>query len=437
MSKAFISILGTNDYLESFHLLDGKLLSKTPSKYVQEDLVEYFCKDWQSDSEVRIFLTEEARNKNWVDDGQIDVQTKERKKNIGLQNRLKNLNYQTTIKDFTIPEGKTEKDLWEIFEIIFETFKDNDEVIIDVTHSFRFLPLLLTVMLNYTRQVKNIKIEGVYYAAFESLGPISVVENWDVSKRKAPIFDLTPLMKLQEWTLATFDYTQNANINSLENLVKNEIKSILSETKKLPQSEILLRKTVSLLKDLSNNIALCRGSEIVNFDFEELTSNLEKLKESEIVIKPFKLLIDTIITKVSKFKNDDINNGLVAAEWALKHNLYQQAITILQEILITEILERNDLNVSNLKYRKIVPSAIRIKSQNIPTCKWEGEAKKNKNITKILLNDALLNDVKKEFEKLSSIRNDVNHSGFLTGQKNYKSIIQKINDIYKKIKEII
>jgi CRISPR-associated Csx2 family protein len=205
MSKAFISILGTNDYLESYHYLNGEKISNTPSKYVQEDLVEYFCKNWESDSEIRIFLTEEAREKNWLDNGHIDRQSKLPKENPGLLNRLRKLNYKASIKDFDIPDGNTEEDLWQIFEIIFETFKENDEVIIDITHSFRFLPLLLTVMLNYTKQIRRIKILGVYYAAFESLGPIPEVAKWDVSKRKTPIFDLTPLVKLQEWTLATYD----------------------------------------------------------------------------------------------------------------------------------------------------------------------------------------------------------------------------------------
>ena len=46
MAKAFISFLGTSDYLECRYKLDD-----TPGeivKYVQEDLVGRFCRDWNS-----------------------------------------------------------------------------------------------------------------------------------------------------------------------------------------------------------------------------------------------------------------------------------------------------------------------------------------------------------------------------------------------------
>ena len=433
MSKAFISILGTNDYLESFHHIDKRQISNTPSKYVQEDLIKHFCKDWQSDSEVRIFLTDEARERNWKDNGHYDRKNSKQKENIGLENRLKKLNYNLTIKDISIPPGNNEKELWQIFEIIFNTFKEKDELIIDITHSFRFLPMLLTVMLNYTRQIKNIKINGVYYAAFETLGPINEVLQWKIEDRKTPIFDVTSLVKLQEWTLATYDYTANANIKSLNKLVRDEIKTILYNAKSLGQSEILLRETIPLLEQVSLNISLCRGNDIMKFNYIELLTNLKKLKESDLIIKPIKMLIDVIEKKINKFSDDDITNGIAAVKWALDHKLYQQAITILQEVIITKILNDLGLDPSELVNREIVSGAIKIKSQNIKEDKWHKKNADNKPLTKKILNHLFVDKIKGNFEKLTSIRNDVNHAGFIETHKNYTSIIAKLNNIYKDI----
>jgi len=437
MSKAFISILGTNDYLECYHKLEDKLISNVQVKYVQEDLVKHFCKDWNSDADIRIFLTDAARKNNWFDNGHIDRATEKLIENCGLEKRLKYLELKPKINTYDIPEGNSEKELWDIFEIIYDTFKNNDEIIVDVTHSFRFLPMLLTVMLNYTRQIKNIKISGIYYAAFETLGPIPIVKQISVEERKVPIFNLTPLVKLQEWTIATFDYSTHANIKGLKKLVKDELGVITSKGNKLLDPEALLRKTIPLLEAVSNNIALCRGEDILEFKYSEIKNNLSELNKSELFIKPIKTLIDVISDKINKFQDNDINNGFVAVEWSLKHNLYQQGITILQEVLITKILMNLNLECNNLINREIVSSAIKIKSQNIPEENWLGKANENKDITKKILEFEKIDEIKKYFEKLTQIRNDVNHAGFLENRKNYQSIIDKLNNIFKNIKELI
>ncbi len=436
MSKAFISILGTNDYLESYHYFNDKKLSDTPGKYVQEDLLKYFCEEWKANDEVRIFLTEDARNKNWLDNGHIDRITGKQKENIGLYNRLVKMNYCFSINDFSIPDGNSENELWDIFEIIFNSFKDDDEVIIDITHSFRFLPLLLTVILNYTRQIKNIKIKGVYYAAFETLGQIQEVSKWPVEKRIVPIFDLTPLVKLQEWTLATYDFTFNANTNLLQKLVQNEIRTIIADKKFLKESEKVLKKTIDNMEKVSNNIALCRGKEIIDFDYEDLLKKLTELKNyNSILIKPVKQLIDVIINKINQFVDNDINNGFRAVDWAIKHKLYQQAITLLQEVIITKVLKDAELDIDELKNREIVTSAIKIKNSNITQKDWKGKASKYPKITNKILSLPLLEKIKDDYDKLTALRNDVNHAGFLNKPKakSYKSIIAQLNNIYRSI----
>jgi len=438
MERAFISILGTNNYVESFHKIDGNIISENPVKYVQEDLLNYLRHKWEGNFDVRIFLTEEARFKNWEDNGHQDFKTGQPIPNKGLKNRLLEFKKENNfnIYDYSIPTGNNENEIWDIFEIIFSTFNENEEVIIDITHSFRFLPLLLTVMLNYTRQVKNINIVAVYYAAFETLGTIQEIKTMPIEKRIVPIFDLTPLIKLQEWTLATYDFTTNANTSLLKNLVQNEIKTIISNKKNLKKGEKLLRKTIKSLDTVSKNIALCRGTEIVNFNYDELRDDLNELKKYDLVLKPAKLLIDVIKEKIKDFNNNDILNGIKAAEWSIKHGLYQQAITLLQEVLITKILLIADLDFSERTNREIVTSAIKIKSRNLSEKNWNNVAKKNILLTKKILSLPFLEKIVKDYEKLTGIRNDVNHAGFLAKPKprNYERIINKLNEIFNSIK---
>ncbi|HPZ06717.1 MAG TPA: TM1812 family CRISPR-associated protein [Candidatus Eremiobacteraeota bacterium] len=63
MNNTFISVLGTNNYLECRYNNGGIV------KYIQEDLIKRYCIDRNEVDEIRIFLTKEARTKNWEDIG--------------------------------------------------------------------------------------------------------------------------------------------------------------------------------------------------------------------------------------------------------------------------------------------------------------------------------------------------------------------------------
>jgi len=45
----------------------------------------------------------------------------------------------------------------EIFRTIFDEIDENDEIIFDVTHSFRYLPMLVFIVINYARVVKKMQ----------------------------------------------------------------------------------------------------------------------------------------------------------------------------------------------------------------------------------------------------------------------------------------
>jgi len=62
-----------------------------------------------------------------------------------------------------IPDGKDTDEIWEIFDIIYNALEEDDNIYIDITHSFRYLPMLLLVLLNYAKYLKNIKIKQITY----------------------------------------------------------------------------------------------------------------------------------------------------------------------------------------------------------------------------------------------------------------------------------
>ena len=112
-------------------------------------------------------------------------------KNGYLKYLHKELGSQFCTKD--IPNGNSTTELWEIFNVCENAVDEEDEIILDITHAFRSLPLLTFTVSAYLRQVKQVKLKRVIYGAFEAQ---------DKVRNETPIFDLTPFVALLNWTNA-------------------------------------------------------------------------------------------------------------------------------------------------------------------------------------------------------------------------------------------
>ena len=76
-------------------------------------------------------------------------------------------------------------------------------------------------------------------------------------------------------------------------------------------------------------------------------------------------------------------------------------------------------------------------SQNVPEEEWKEPASKNSEIAKKIIKFEEIENLKSEYNKLTEIRNDVNHGGFLSKCRNYKKIYSSINTIFKAVKKKI
>ncbi len=61
--KVFISFLGTSPYLSCNYVLGDKRVEGV--RYIQEALLRLYAMDWREGDEVMVFLTAEARSRNW------------------------------------------------------------------------------------------------------------------------------------------------------------------------------------------------------------------------------------------------------------------------------------------------------------------------------------------------------------------------------------
>ncbi|MHA1267847.1 MAG: CRISPR-associated DxTHG motif protein [Candidatus Helarchaeota archaeon] len=134
MATKLITFLGTNPYLECNYYFEDPIKEFYLTRFVQIS----------DNSEILFLTTAAAKEQNWEDikfeNGEIRKGLKselERLKNY-LENKNKKLPKYHLVD---IPEGKSESELWDIFNIITKIVDEDDEIYFDITHSFRSLPM--------------------------------------------------------------------------------------------------------------------------------------------------------------------------------------------------------------------------------------------------------------------------------------------------------
>ncbi len=401
MAKVFMSFLGTNKYLHCNYVYKDRRIENVT--FVQEALLQLFCLDFEPHDRIVIFLTKDAEKTNWQPTNG----------DVGLKDIIDRIvpDIQTIVK--RIPEGISENEIWDIFNIIYESIDKNDEILFDITHGFRSLPILGITLLNYARFLKNIKVRGIYYGAFEVLGSQKYVsENIPLSERDAPIFDLTSFDTLQQWSIAVDNFVEYGISENIAHLIHDNLKPLLIESKGKDPQALIEREMAKALNKISYLFRTVRGNEIVNgIDFIDANRLFERLEDGILVNKPLMPLISSIKDKIGEYKSDDIMNGFRAVRWCIDHHLTQQGITLLQETIITYLLIRIEENPKNLENRASLSELMNFHNNKLP----EDTMKRNSKmpvIAKKIEGNELYNKITPLYNSLRNHRNDINHGGY-------------------------
>lgn len=162
--RVFLSVLGVAFYETCRYRKDDFTGSET--LFVQKSLLEYLQQqeNWGGENDlVLMLLTDLARKNNWDKNLKTRFCAKLQKEVAyqGLEKILLDMNL--SYRDIAIPDGKDSDEMWEIFEVIFDKLQDGDELYLDITNSFRYLPMLLVVLVNYAKLLKNVKVKAIFY----------------------------------------------------------------------------------------------------------------------------------------------------------------------------------------------------------------------------------------------------------------------------------
>lgn len=441
--KVFLSFLGTTNYKETkYQFPEQPEEAIRPTRFTQESILEQIAQNWTSDDAAYMFLTSQARKRNWEDCEYIEnFTTGEKALKQGLCKSLEALDLPISIFDKDIEEGNSEEEIWSIFKIIFDCLQEGDTVYFDITHGFRSSPMLMLVLINYAKFLKGIEVGGIYYGAFEAK---------DKATDVAPIWDLISFSILQEYTAAANAFLDYGKTSQLIEVTKREIKPHLNYKSAKFEDAKKVDLFVKSLQKVSDSIQTNRGRAIVEGEiFQQFQNNLSASLDSDLFIAPIRPLLNKVQSKVATFNTEeDWQNGLKAVEWCIEHELVQQGITMLQETIYTYYCFTCSLDYKVKADREAARFALKFVERKWEHKKeeWdEGALELETTIEKII--PKVSKEIVNELSSLTNkARNDINHGGFsgshpdptISSEPQSPLVLKtKLKDSYNKISKLL
>lgn len=90
---------------------------------------------------------------------------------------------------------------------------DGEGITIDVTHSFRHLPMLALVAARYLARVKNVEVDEIYYGAYDMK---------DDSSGEVPVVRLKGMLRMLDWVDALSSYEKDGDYGVFAALLGND-----------------------------------------------------------------------------------------------------------------------------------------------------------------------------------------------------------------------
>lgn len=350
--KVLISFLGTGNYFPVYYTWKNnngkeKKATKEQTRFVQEAIVTQLCKGWAAEDCIMVFRTDESDKANWLDktmtqeDGTITTirGLKSTLENIRFANgeRLRcQINPDTDGNDsYIIPMGLEAAELDDIFQCVFAKLDEDDEIYFDVTHAFRTIPLFATTLFNYARFLKGTAIKGIYYGAFEKLGPAYLLNKLPEEKKRvlsAPIADLTNIVRLQEINTAASNFRDFGNMSAFSKLMLNN-----SET------DTDIKNISNALENLNTYMNTCQLDAIEEgLYMTTIQDNIANFCENPLTTEAQRTLLRKISKQLEKYgftADGGYENIEAAIDWAIHYRMIQQAYTMVKEYIITRVYD--------------------------------------------------------------------------------------------------
>ena len=409
--KVYLSFLGTGNYIPCVYQRPGDANDLDVVKFVQTATRKKFA---PNADRTLIFCTAEATRTHWT------ALCKEFHEN-GLPDPER----------VDVPNGSDMGQIWEIFQIVSDAVPEQAEIVFDPTHSFRSLPIIMTVLLNYLSVAKGTRLAGCYYGAFEILGRAGDVENQfpDPQNRKAPIFDLTAFFRLNDWAQGIQAFERYGVAGRLKELASRELAPLLGNPETRTPDVDNLRRLVGNVAKFAENVRSSRLGKIMLYDFPtEIRARLDAPIQMPS-LRPLEPVLRRLEPVFADYGDKEILNGLHAAQWAYDHDLVPQGYTLLQETLVSHYTALLNQDLAGLK----TPKDKRVFVSDVLGWNRKEKWTKENPALAAAIRDRIGMEVIGKYQSLKEGRNDINHGGTTdqaTGSEQLRNGLKKALDYF-------
>ncbi len=438
--KVFLSFLGVSTYEPVRYFLEktGRQPSSQVERYVQTALLDHLAdaENFSAGDLAVVFLTEAAKNANWSPKNGASA----------LEAQIVG-RYPFEVIGKPVGDESSTDTILDNFLTIYDVLQKEDIIYLDITHSWRYLPLLGATLLNYAKALKAVQVKAIYYGALERLGTREEVKALPEPERWVPILDLVEFSELQEWAAAARDFVDYGKPARWRELAHKSIEPVMRVTEGRNADMALLRGISNNIYELVSQIETNRGKDLMGFKFNRLDEQLRNssMAANNIRLRPLRPILDLVRDKVAPFGAGGDLSWLSAVQWCIDHGLIQQGVTQLQEGLITWLclyfreggFFPEFFDWTKADPRELLGSALSITRNTLPAeSSWTGALGKHKAIGRQVMDQPVIRTLAARYQALSDSRNDINHGGYTKGA-SANSFEKKLRKYHAKIRALI
>jgi CRISPR-associated DxTHG motif protein len=327
------------------------------------------------------------------------------------------------VEPIEIPEGKSEGELWQIFDVCAATFGEGDEILLDITHAFRSLPLLVFTAAAYLRRTKQVNVQRIVYGAFEARD----------EENRSPIFDMTPLLDLLDWLSGAEAMLRRNDAETLATKLEGMHRRLWRErtVETLPRQ---LQKVATKLKSLSSTLHLSRPIEVMKAANDLLPMLNDAADELERWAKPFRVIVDKVRDEVAQLARErpdrldaeNMRKQLALIEHYLRKGLVMQAVTLAREWVVSwSVLQHGEGDWRDKDLREQIEGELGAAAQQIR----QGQITSTQ--------PWITQEVAELWNWITQLRNDVAHCGMSRQAAPVRSITRRAGELPQRLRSLL
>lgn len=350
----------------------------------------------------------------------VTPQVKSHPNFLELCNRLGEL-----VHPLEIPEGKSEEELWQIFDRCAEVVDEHEEILLDITHAFRSIPLIVFTVAAYLRRTRGVNVQHIVYGAL-------------VEKGVATVLDLVPLFELLDWLTGAEFFLRRGDAT----LLAEQIATAHGRVWHGRRNGEMPRKLQSLAGELTSlSLALYFAHP------RSVMQCASKLKKRLDVVtpevqrwaKPFSVILTRIQETLDCLAHgspdcldaENLRKQLALVMYLLEKGLTPQAVLLAREWMVSYcILARGDGDWLDRGVRLEVEETLGVAAQVY--CR-----KKDMNVPKWFVEIPRAEDIAKIWSELSELRNKIAHCSLYKGSQDAKSLECQAREVLARLQVLL